>query len=115
MKKKKIAPSVERSEEPSGKKKPTKKCWNCGARIPKKADKCPECGTGQNIARTQGDEFDFKRPDDVGLGKEASYDTMFMNQEKSRKKGESCPVCGTSMSYKERVDSWYCPKCKNFF
>jgi predicted RNA-binding Zn-ribbon protein involved in translation (DUF1610 family) len=102
-------------EAPKKKKKSSKKCWNCGERISRKASTCPECGTGQNIARTQGDDFDFKRPDEVIHGEETSPDTMFMNQERSKKKGETCPVCGTSMSYKDRVDSWYCPKCKNFF
>ncbi|MFW3146536.1 MAG: hypothetical protein ACMUIE_06970 [Thermoplasmatota archaeon] len=61
------------------------------------------------------DAFDFQRPEDLGIVEEQSYDDMFMSRGTSGKKGESCPVCGTGMTYKERVDSWYCPKCKNFF
>ena len=93
-----------------------KKCWNCGEKIPKSAKRCPECHTGQNLAQTESeDDFQFTRPDDAGVDSEPEYDSMFMSQDKKKKKGESCPVCGASMSYKERVDSWFCPKCKTFY
>ncbi|MGA1793922.1 MAG: double zinc ribbon domain-containing protein [Thermoplasmatota archaeon] len=90
------------------------KCWNCRTKIPKDSKRCPECGTGQEIAARE-DEFNFTSPDQAGVEKQPSYDSMFMNQDLKGKKGESCPVCGASMSYKERVESWFCPKCKSFY
>lgn len=93
-----------------------KKCWNCGAKILKKAKRCSECQAGQNLVQSQDvDNLDFTRPDEAGVSDKAAYDTMFMSDDKKKKKGESCPVCGTGMSYKERVESWFCPKCKTFY
>jgi len=90
------------------------RCWNCRAKIPKGSKRCSECGTGQDIA-ARDDDFNFTRPEQAGVDEQPSYDSMFMNQDRKGKKGESCPVCGTSMSYKERVESWFCPKCKSFY
>ena len=33
----------------------------------------------------------------------------------SKPKGEKCSVCYSEMKFKERVNSWYCPKCKQFY
>ncbi|MGA1866345.1 MAG: hypothetical protein ACMUFK_02625 [Thermoplasmatota archaeon] len=96
------------------KKGPRIRCWNCRAKIPKGSVNCPECGAGQNIVE-RSDDFDFKGPDEAGVQKEPSYDTMFMNKDDKKKKSEACPVCGAGMSYKDRVESWYCPKCKSFY
>jgi ribosomal protein S27AE len=92
------------------------KCWNCNAKIPKKSKRCPECQSGQNLAHTHDDdELDFTRPDEAGFDEEAVHDNMFMSNKGKKEKKESCPVCGAGMTYKERVESWFCPKCKSFY
>ena len=47
---------------------------------------------------------------------EVSYENMFMKGEStSSKDAERCPVCFSEMKYKEKVNSWFCPRCKQFF
>lgn len=61
-------------------------------------------------------EFSFKTPDDVGLDDNVDgYQNYFMDDSSSQKKKDFCPVCGAKMSYKEKVASWYCSKCKSFY
>ncbi len=59
--------------------------------------------------------FDFKRPEDLGVKKKEEPSDLFTIKKESSKKGETCPVCGAGMTFKERVDSWYCPRCKSFY
>ncbi|MFO8050069.1 MAG: hypothetical protein R6V01_00005, partial [Thermoplasmatota archaeon] len=75
----------------------------------------PERRKGRKKKRdtSEDEDFDFKRPGDIK--EETFYGEQFMSGSMQKKKGEYCPICGTGMSYKEKVDAYYCPKCKNFF
>jgi len=42
-------------------------------------------------------------------------DNFFMSSRKEKKVKNPCPVCGSQMEYKERVSSYYCPKCRSFY
>ena len=33
----------------------------------------------------------------------------------SGKKGNRCPVCNNPMQFKERVNSYFCLKCRSFY
>ena len=91
-------------------------CWNCRERIPEASRRCPHCGSSQNIVGSSDEEITFHRPEDAGLESEVSYENMFMKGEStSSKDAERCPVCFSEMKYKEKVNSWFCPRCKQFF
>ncbi|OYT45549.1 hypothetical protein B6U90_03015 [Thermoplasmatales archaeon ex4484_6] len=59
--------------------------------------------------------MDFKRPEDLGVEPSSEPADLFMTPQGKKEKGETCPVCGGGMVFKERVSSWYCPRCKNFY
>lgn len=83
--------------------------------IPGGSKRCPECGAGQSLAG-QGDEFSFTRPEDLGVSSEPSVDNYFMDDRVQTKKAKNaCPACGTPMQFKERVNSYFCPKCRSFY
>ena len=83
--------------------------------IPAGSKSCPECGVGQDVVDPSGG-FSFETPSEVGLDENIDgYQNYFMDGSSSQKKKDSCPVCGSRMSYKDKVASWYCPKCKSFY
>jgi len=83
--------------------------------MPSSSKKCPECGAGKRFKDRSPATFDFKKPGDVGFSEKDAGAGMFKAQPPAKKKGETCPVCGTQMLFKERVNSWYCPECRSFY
>lgn len=52
----------------------------------------------------------------MGAEDEPISDNFFMaGAGPGAKKGNNCPVCGNPMQFKERVNSYFCAKCKSFF
>ena len=83
--------------------------------IPEGTKSCPQCGSGQNLAG-QDDDFSFTRPSEVSAREEPVVDNFFMSSAgPGSKKGNNCPVCGNPMQFKERVNSYFCSKCKSFY